>query len=49
MLPVPPPPMVYVQPNYRLGAFSFLAGPSFTLSPNTIPSARFYDQMFALE
>ena len=41
--------MVYVQPNYRLGAFGFLAGPSFTLSPNTTPNAGLYDQLFALE
>ena len=41
--------MVYVQPNYRLGAFGFLAGPSFTRSPNTIPNAGLYDQLFALE
>ena len=46
MLPVPPPPVAYVPHNYRLGTFGFLARPLFTLSPNTIPNARFY---FALE
>ena len=49
MLSESPRPVVYVQPNYRLGAFGFLAGPSFTLSPNTIPNAGLYDQIFALE
>ena len=49
MLPESPRPVVYVQPNYRLGAFGFLAGPSFTLSPNTTPNAGLYDQLFALE
>ena len=49
MLPESPRPVVYVQPNYRVGAFGFLAGPSFTLSPNTIPNAGLYDQLFALE
>ena len=49
MLPESPRPVVYVQTNYRLGAFGFLAGPSFTLSPNTIPNAGLYDQLFALE
>ena len=49
MLSESPRPVVYVQPNYRLGAFGFLGGPSFTLSQNTIPNAGFYDQMFALE
>ena len=49
MLPESPRPVVYVQPNYRLGAFGFLAGPSFTLSPNTVPNAGLYDQLLALE
>jgi carboxylesterase type B len=41
--------VVYVQPNYRLGAFGWLGGPSFTLSANTVPNAGLYDQLFALE
>ena len=49
MLKESPQPVVYVQSNYRLGAFGFLAGPSFTLSPNTVPNAGLYDQLFALE
>ena len=49
MLPESPRPVVYVQINYRLGAFGFLAGPSFTLSPDTIPNAGLHDQLFALE
>ena len=49
MLSESPRPVVYVQSNYRLGLFGFLAGPSFTLSPNTIPNAGLYDQLFALE
>ena len=49
MLLESPRPVVYVQTNYRIGAFGFLAGPSFTLSPNTTPNAGLYDQLFALE
>lgn len=49
MFPESPGPVVYVQPKYRLGAFGFLAGPSFTLSPSTVPNAWLYDQLFALE
>ncbi|RPA95802.1 alpha/beta-hydrolase [Choiromyces venosus 120613-1] len=44
-----PEPVIYVAPNYRLGALGFSAGPSFTLSENTVPNAGIYDQMFALE
>lgn len=44
-----PSPVVYVAPNYRLGAFGWLAGPSFTLEDNTTPNAGLYDQRFALK
>ncbi|KAI5838297.1 acetylcholinesterase precursor [Morchella snyderi] len=44
-----PSPVIYVAPNYRLGAFGWLGGPSFTLSDNTAPNAGLYDQRFALK
>ncbi|KAH8145422.1 uncharacterized protein LAJ45_10544 [Morchella importuna] len=44
-----PSPVIYVAPNYRLGAFGWLGGPSFTLSDNTVPNAGLYDQRFALK
>jgi len=42
------PGIVYVAMNYRLGAFGFLAGPTFTASGGT-PNGAIYDQRFALE
>lgn len=44
-----PSPVVWVAPNYRLGLFGWLAGPTFTLSNGTVPNAGLYDQRFALE
>lgn len=42
-------PVVYVAPNYRLGIFGWLGGPSFTLSAGTVPNAGLHDQRFALQ
>lgn len=44
-----PSPVIWVAPNYRLGIFGFLGGPSFTLSSGTVPNAGLYDQKFALQ
>ena len=49
MLSESPRPVAYVQTNYHIDALGFLAGPSFTLPPNTIPNAGLYNQLFALE
>lgn len=44
-----PSPVVWVAPNYRLGIFGFLAGPSFALAPGTVVNAGLYDQKLALQ
>lgn len=44
-----PSPVIYVAPNYRLGIFGWLGGPSFTLSSGTVPNAGLYDQRLALQ
>ncbi|KAJ6261206.1 Acetylcholinesterase [Drechslerella dactyloides] len=39
--------MIYVAPNYRMGAYGFLAGP--TVEKNGVPNAGLWDQRAALQ
>ena len=40
--------VIYVAMNYRLGAFGWLSGPTFSTTGGT-PNAGLYDQRFALQ